>query len=85
MSDIEIVFAEGSLSVAAFEPYHKSKTKNKEEQEPEMLLFGEFISPIVLKNASWWRFNDDDKKAAHALVISLQKVRSLKSQFRRKV
>ena len=60
--DIEIVFTEGSLSVAAFEPCHNSKKKNKDEQEPEVLLFGEFIAPIVLNNASWWRFNDDAKK-----------------------
>ena len=85
VADVEIVFTEGSLSVAAFEPCQNSKKKNKDEQEPEVLLFGEFIAPIVLNNASWWRFNDDDKKAANALIISLQKVGSSKSQFRREV
>ena len=75
LTDVELEFAESFLSVAV--KHEKRKFKDAAEfgfDELSTFVAGELVAPIVLNNASYWKFDSDKETERTAILISLRKV-----------
>ena len=73
--DVELVIEEQCLAIDTKEQ-NWSLQKNKREDAGEVtpLFAGKFLTPIVLINASYWRFDSNKEKERTALIITVRKV-----------
>ena len=73
--DVELEFAQESLSVAIkHEKRHFNDAVEYGFDELTTLVAGELVAPIVLNNASYWKFDSDKETERTAIFVSLRKV-----------
>ena len=75
LSDVELEIVENFLSVAV--KHEKRKLKDAADfgyDKLSTLVAGCLVAPIVLNNASYWKFDSDKETERTVILISLRKV-----------